>query len=335
MPITTTVVGSYPKPPHEGRPFRLRRAIAAFERGEIGAPELRKVEDDLAEEVLAEHVAAGIDLVTDGQVRWTDPVTPFARKLGGFLAAHEDLIRFFDNNTYYRRPHVTGRVEWGGPVTVQDWDFASSLTDATVKQAIIGPYSLAKLSKNEHYSHEGDLVLDIARVLNQEAFELEAAGCTWIQFDEPAIVAHPNLADEPKDFGLLSEASAVLTEGLSVTTELRTYFGGVEEAAGEFFSLPFKAFGLDFVDGPSNWDLVKELPGDRTLSAGLLNGRDTRLEPSEALREQVERLLGLVSPDRLRLSPSCGLEYLPRDRAEAKLRRLVRAAKSTNERMEA
>lgn len=331
MPLTTAAVGSYPKPPHEGRPFQLRRAIAAFEKGEIDERQLRAVEDNLVEEVIGEQAAAGIDLVTDGQVRWTDGQTAFARRIEGFATSHEDLIRYFDNNTYYRRPHVTGPVDWKGPITTRDWIFASSVTDLIVKQVITGPYTLAKLSKNLSDATERELVLDLAGILNREALELEAAGCSYLQFDEPAIVNHPNTAGESKDFSLLAEASAILTAGLSATTEIRTFFGEVEESPAEFFALPFHVFGLDLVDGGGNWRLIEEFPPDRLLSAGLLNGRDTRLESLDALAAQVDTLVGRVAADRLHISTSCGLEYLPRDRAEAKIKRLAQAAGSVRE----
>jgi len=321
--VTAGVVGSYPKPPREGRPFPLRRAIAAFERGEITLDDLRRVQDALVEEVVGEHVAAGIGLLTDGQVRWSDAQTPLARGLEGFTTAHDDLIRYFDTNTYYRRPHVVGPVRWTAPITVEGWRFAAGLTDRPVKQTLTGPYSLVKLSRNDFYASESGLVLDAARALNAEARALQDAGAPYVQFDEPAITG-PH-ADP--DAGLLAEASAILTEGLTATTELRTFFGGVAE---EVFSLPFDVLGLDFVDGASNWDLVRELPAGRRLSAGLLDGRTPRLEPVGQLAEQVQRLAELTGADRLEVTPSCGLEYLPRDRAERKLRRMAEAVRTAS-----
>lgn len=328
MNVTASVVGSYPKPPHEGQPFRLRSAIAARERGEISAADLEGVQDDLVEELIGEQVGAGIDLVTDGHARWPDAQTPLAAGLEGFTTAHDDLIRYFDNNTYYRRPHVTGPVRWRQPITVEGWRFASGVAARPVKQTLTGPYSLVKLSRNEYYEDEAELVLDVARALNAEARALEAAGATYLQFDEPALVAHPSAAQHPKDFGLAFEAAAVVVDGLGLTTELRTFFGGVEEAPEDFFALPFGVFGLDFVDGASNWDLVAGLPLDRRLSAGLLDGRATALESLDSLRDQIRRLSELTARERLEVTPSCGLEYLPRDRAQRKLCRLGEAVRA-------
>jgi 5-methyltetrahydropteroyltriglutamate--homocysteine methyltransferase len=327
-PITAAAVGSYPKAPHEGRPFRLGRAIEAFRNGEIDEDQLCRVQDDLVEEVVAEQVRAGLGLVTDGQVRWTDLQEPFARQLAGFSTAADDPAPWFDTGVDYRRPHVVGTVGWGGPVTIDGWRFASSIAGAPVKQVICGPYSLVKLSRNEHYTSERDLVLDVARVLNQEAFELEAAGCTYIQFDEPAIAQHPRSADAPRSFDLLAEAADILTNGIAVTTEIRTWFGSLPEPPEDVFALPFRVFGLDFVDGQENWDLVKHFPGGRTLAAGLVDGRNPRLESEEVLAGDIRRLLEFVPADRLQVTPSCGLGSLARDQAEAKLVRLVRAVRS-------
>ncbi|MCW3038067.1 MAG: putative methylcobalamin:homocysteine methyltransferase, partial [Actinobacteria bacterium] len=106
MNVTASVVGSYPKPPHEGEPFRLRSAIAARERGEISAADLEGVQDDLVEELIGEQVGAGIELVSDGHARWPDAQTPLAGGLEGFTTAHDDLIRYFDNAAQepHRRP---------------------------------------------------------------------------------------------------------------------------------------------------------------------------------------------------------------------------------------
>lgn len=331
MPSTSVIasaVGSYPKAPHEGRPSRLGRAIEAFDNGEIDEDQLGRVQDDFVEEVVAEQVRAGLDIVTDGQVRWADPQEPFARQLAGFSTAADDTAPWFDGGTHYRRPHVVGSVGWGGPVTIGGWEFASSISDVPVKQVICGPYSLVKLARNEHYASERDLVLDVARVLNQEAFELEAAGCGYIQFDEPAIACHPRSADAPRNFDLLAEAADILTNGIAVTTEIRTYFGSLPEPPEDIFALPFRVFGFDFVDGEENWDLVKHFPGGRMLAAGLVDGRNPAVESEPSLVAGIRRLLEFVPADRLQVTPSCGLGGLHRDVAEAKLVRLVRALRS-------
>src|SRR3990170_6997296 len=114
--MQTTVAGSYPKIPNRPRPARLRQAIARLDRGEITAEELAQVEDEVTIEVIGEQVEAGLDLVTDGQIRWEDDQTRIAQRLDGFEIT--GLIRYFDTNTYYRQPNVTGPVGWREPILV-------------------------------------------------------------------------------------------------------------------------------------------------------------------------------------------------------------------------
>ncbi|MGH2720340.1 MAG: hypothetical protein ACRDJO_01885, partial [Actinomycetota bacterium] len=130
------------------------------------------------------------------------------------------------------------------------------------------------------------------------------------------------------DFELLAEAADILTNGISVTTELRTYGGPVLQAPDEFFALPFRAFGLDFVDGgQATWDLAKHFPGGRILAAGLVGG-GPEVEPEEALASDIRRLLEFVAPDRLHVTPSYGLGAVLRGVAETKLVHLAWAARA-------
>ncbi|MGH2689031.1 MAG: hypothetical protein ACRDKW_09530 [Actinomycetota bacterium] len=323
MPITVAAAGSYPKGPHLGRLPRLSRAVAAFETGEIGPRQLRGAEDDFVEEIIGEQVRSGLGLVNDGHVRWPDVFTPFARRIRGFTVPPGASASPNGHESPPRR--VTRTVEWGGPVTIDDWRFAASVAAVPVKQVVTGPFSLVRQSSNEHYASERALVLDVARVLNQEAFELEAAGCSYIEFDEPALVAS---AGSAADFELLAEAADILTNGISVTTELRTWAGPVLQGPDELFALPFRAFGLDFVDGgQANWDLVKHFPGGRILAAGIV-GNGPGVEPEESLAADIRRLLEFVAPDRLHVTPACGLGAVPRAVAETKLVHLARAARA-------
>jgi 5-methyltetrahydropteroyltriglutamate--homocysteine methyltransferase len=320
MPVETTVVGSYPKPPDEGRPFTVRKTLHAIERGEATAEDLQRAQDELVRAVIAEQEGAGVDLVTDGQARWDDILTPFARHMAGFEIG--GLLRWFDNNTYYRRPVCVGPVEWRGPSSVDAFRFAAEVATRSVKTVIPGPVTFARMSLDEHYGAHDDFVLAIARVLAQEAFELEAAGATVIQIDEPALL------DAPEDLDLAVSALRVVTGELErAETILGTYFGDAKRLGPQLFDLPVDSIGLDFVAGPANRELVKEIPPEKKLQAGLVDARNTKLEPEEALIKEITELAELVGARRLRVSPSSGLEYLPREKARAKLSRLSDATK--------
>lgn len=320
MAIETTVVGSYPKPPEEGNPFVLRKTLHALEKGTATEADLRSAEDALVTEVLAEQEAAGIDIVTDGHARWDDILTPFARTLAGFEIG--GLLRWFDNNVYYRRPICVGTVEWRGPSTVDAFRFAQAATSKPVKAVIPGAVTFARLSVDEYYGDHDAFVMALARVLAQEAFELEAAGARHIQIDEPALL------QAPEDLAIAREALSEIAEQLQhAETTLATYFGDAKRIGSDLFELPTDYFALDLVSGPANRELLGDLPGNKGLQAGIVDARNTKLEPAEELVEMIQEVLTASRSAKLRVSPSAGLEFLPRERARAKLQRLVDAAK--------
>ena len=324
MPARVTVVGSYPKPPHEGGTFTLRQTLHALDRGDASVVDVRAAQDDLVREVIAEQAEAGIELVTDGQVRWDDGLTRFAEGLEGFGTT--GLLRYFDNNTYFRQPVVKSEVHRHGHVVLDEYLFAAEHAPVPVKQVLTGPYTLAALSVDEHYGNLGALVRDLAAALNSEARDLVDAGCEVIAFDEPALARVPG--SPPGDLEVLAAVAPALTEDVGATTILQTYFGDVAEHGPAFFDLPFDGFGLDFVSGPANLEAVHEFPADRILQAGIADARNTRVEETQALAAEIARLSAIVDAERLWISPSCGLEYLPREAARDTCRRLAEAAET-------
>ncbi len=320
MSIRTTVVGSYPKPPDEGRPFTIRKTKHAIERGEATVEDLERAFEEHTREVIAEQEAAGIDVVTDGHARWDDILTPFARNMAGFQIG--GLLRWFDNNVYYRRPICTGKIEWRGPATVDQFKFAQSVATKPVKAVIPGALTFAHMSVDEHYADHDEFAMAIARVLAQEAFELEAAGARYIQLDEPALLDHP------EDLELARECTYIITSELkSAHTTLTTYFGDAKRLGPQLFEFSVDCFGLDLISGPENAVVIKEMPSEKNLQAGIVDARNTRLEAEEDLERLIIELGEIVGAECLSVSPSAGLEFLPREKARAKLQRLAKAAK--------
>lgn len=320
MSIETTVVGSYPKPPDEGQTFTVRKTHHAIEKGNATPEDLKKAQDDLVTAVIKEQEAAGIDLVTDGHGRWDDILTPFARQIRGFEIG--GLLRWFDNNVYYRKPICTGPLEWGGPASVDTFKFAQSVAKNPVKAVIPGPVTFAHLSIDEHYADHENFVLAIARVIAQEAFELEAAGATVIQIDEPALL------NAPEDLELAKNALYIITDELkSSETILATYFGDAKRLGPDLFDIGVDGYGFDLISGPENLQLIKELPNEKKFQAGIVDSRNTKLEDVDSLVREIEELCSIVGEKCLRVSPSAGLEFLPREKARAKLERLATAAK--------
>lgn len=321
--LLTTVVGHYPKIPNRPRPARLRTAIARRERGEIGDEELRRVQDEVTVEVIDEQVGAGLDIVSDGQIRWEDDQTHLARALAGF--AIDGLSRYFDTNTYYRQPLVTGPVGWRGPITVGDYQFAAAHSPRPVKALLTGPYTLAALSQNQHYRRHEDLVLELARALRQEALALQEVGAPIIQVNEPAILKRKD------DLPLLRRALEVMLEGVTAERALYTWFGDIDGLYPQILELPVETIGLDFVIGTANYGVLRRAPFSKRLGLGIVDARNTRLEAVDDIVERVRQAAELVPLDRLYVNPSCGLEYLPREAAQAKLARLVDGTRRAGE----
>lgn len=320
MGVETTVIGSYPKPPDEGGTFVLRKTLHAVERGEATPEDVAAAQDELVREVVAEQQEAGIDLITDGQARWDDILTPFASRMAGFETG--GLLRWFDNNVYYRRPVCVGEIEWRGPASVEAYRFAAGAAATPVKAVIPGPLTFARLSVDEHYLDHERFVLAIARVLSQEAFELEAAGAPVIQIDEPALPA------APEDLDLAVRAVGIVVADLRrAETLVCTYFDSCKRLGTDLLAMPVAGFGFDLVSGHDDVEIIQAIGRDRRVQAGVVDARNTKLEPLDELLPRLERLAGITGTDTLRLAPSAGLEYLPREKARAKLHRLAEAAR--------
>jgi 5-methyltetrahydropteroyltriglutamate--homocysteine methyltransferase len=318
--LITTVIGNYPKIPDLPAPGKWRSAVEKLQKGQLDEPGLRAVEDEVTREAIADQVDAGIDLVTDGQIRWEDGQTHFARRLRGF--AINGLQRYFDTNIYFREPVAEGPVEWTSPITVDEFVFAREHSARPVKAVITGPFTLAMLSRNTHYPAAAPYVHALARALNAELRALAAAGATVIQVDEPALCRHK------EEYPLFAEAMRTVADGVTAKRILCTYFGDVRGVYPRLLDLPFDVIGLDFVAGPRNWDAIRSAPFTKELQFGLLDARNSRIEPVEEIVAAVRRMAGMVAPERLLLAPSAGLEFLPRGVARRKLRALVQGARA-------
>ena len=321
--MITTMVGNYPKISPDAKAPSLRLAISRFDESRITLDDLKKVEDETTKEVIQDQVDAGLDLVTDGQIRWDDGQTYMARGIKGFTV--NGLIRYFDTNTYYRHPIPESKLQSNGAITVKDYEFAAAISAKPVKAVITGPYSLARLSQLGCYDDLRSLVMELVPILNKEAKALQAAGASVIQFDEPSILKHQ------EDIDLFAEAIEGVADGLTATTGISTIFGDASGIHDRLFGLPVDIIGLDFVMGPGNYDLIGSFPQDKTLACGIVDARNTRLESVEEIAANIGRINKSVSLDRIHVNPSCGLDYLPRPNARAKLARLVEGARKAQE----
>lgn len=316
MKLLITSAGSYPRIGDSPEQQKLRRTIAAQERQEGTEADLRAAEGELTRAALAEQAEAGLDLVTDGQIRWYDPISHIAGKLAGIKI--NGLLRFFDTNTYFRQPVVEGEIKRQNGLLLSEFEFARANSPKPVKPVLTGPYTLARHSLVEHapYKQTEPLTRAYAQALAPELEALAKAGAEVIQIDEPAILKHPG------DFPILERTVMMLSKHKGkAKLALYVYFGDPQPLYERLQQLPVDILGLDFTYNPKFVDRVAMAGSQRPLALGLVDGRNTRLEDPAEVAHKIDRIRLRVKGD-LYLNPSCGLEYLPRDRALAKLKLL-------------
>ena len=324
MEVLTASAGSYPKISDDPKAINLRRELNLFDRGEIGWEELELAYKETIRRVLKEQEEAGLDILTDGQIRWDDLVTPFAKKMDGVEIG--GLIRFFDNNFYYRQPVLVGPVRLREPATVNDFRFASSLTKRPMKAVIPGPYTMARLCRDNYYKDLERLTLELARALRDEALALKEAGATILQIDEPS------LCFNPEDAELAKEGIKIITDGLTLEVALCLYFGSIKGLLGKLSHFPVQVLILDLVSRGENLEELFRSKVPQGLGLGLIDARNTKMERREDIIEILRRV-SKAYPDRspLYLTPNCGLEFLPHREAFKKMQLMVSIARRFNE----
>lgn len=321
MELVLSNHSSYPRIGDEPDYQLLRKTIAQWEKGEKREADLRTAEDRMTELALREQVEAGLDVVTDGQVRWYDPISHLARKLSGVRI--NGLLRFFDTNFYFRQPVVHSQLSRTRPLVVDEFRFAQAKSPRPVKPVLTGPLTLVRLSVEENGSagRAGSferLLEGYTEVLAEEIAALAAAGATIIQLDEPALLRHP------KDLPLLERSLAHLAERKGpAQLVLSLFFGDPAPLYEKLQPLPVDGLSLDFTYNPGLVDLVGTSGSSKPLALGLVDGRNTRLEDPITVAQQLEKACRNLPSQRAQLTPSCGLEFLPRDRAQLKLKHLA------------
>jgi 5-methyltetrahydropteroyltriglutamate--homocysteine methyltransferase len=305
--------GSYPRAGDAPDDQKLRRAIEALDRGEVTAQELSAVERDVIKDVLAEQAEAGLDVVTDGQVRWHDPVSHLARSLEGCEVG--GAVRWFDSDLSYQQPVITGPVRWQRPILLDDLEYAQAASDRPLKAVLTGPLTFVALSRDAHYGNPKEAVLALAQALNRELQSYEEIELAYVQIDEPAF-------GPATDRGLLRDAYAALLENVAQPVVVAPFFGDVSRCFTWLFDLPVAGWHLDLRSQAPNASALdgRRFPDGKILSLGVLDALSARLEDRaeaarevDALRERLPESAGVL------VTSNVGLEGLPRGTARQKL----------------
>jgi 5-methyltetrahydropteroyltriglutamate--homocysteine methyltransferase len=332
MKLVTTVVGSYPQPDwlidRERLGERLPPRVPARELWRIPEPLLEQAQDDATRLAVLDMERAGIDVITDGEIRRESYSNRFATALEG-VDLDEPGVALDRTGHEAPVPRVVGPIRRTRPVEVEDVRFLRSLTDRRIKITVPGPFTMTQQAQNDHYADERSLALAYAEAVNEELLDLKAAGADVVQIDEPYLQARP---EQAREYAL--EAVERALAGIEGETILHTCFGyahlvhdrpsgypflrELNDCAATHLSLEAAQPGLD----P---EVLRDLP-DKTIVLGVLDLGAAEVETPELVAERIRRALTVLPPERLVVAPDCGMKYLPRERALAKLEAMVAGA---------
>jgi 5-methyltetrahydropteroyltriglutamate--homocysteine methyltransferase len=330
--LVTTVVGSYPQPDwlidRQRLGDRLPPRVRARELWRVPEPFLEEAQDDATRLAVRDQERAGVDVVTDGEMRRESYSNRFATALDGVdldspgvaldRTGHENPV-----------PRVAGPIRRTRPVEVRDVEFLRSITDRRVKITVPGPFTMTQQAQNDHYATDRELALAYADAVNEELRDLKAAGADVVQIDEPYLQARPEAA---RKYAI--EAINRALAGIDGDTVLHTCFGYAHivhdrptgypflrelgECAATHLSLEAAQPGLDA-------EVLREVP-EKIVVLGVLDLGSQEAETPEVVAGRIREALSVLPPDRLVVAPDCGMKYLSRDLAFRKLEAMVAGA---------
>ena len=312
--LLTTSVGSLPKPGY------LVKARSRVRKGDMHPNELRRLEEQATREWIQFQDELGLDILVDGEQYRGDMVAFFAEHLAGFQS-ESGLVRSYGNR-YYRKPIITSAVKRTKPVTVEWWRFAQGLTARPVKGMLTGPYTIMDWSFNEHYPSRRATVLALAKVIREEAFDLERAGAQYIQIDEPAISTRLDEVD------LAIEGLAIVTKGLRAKTITHICYGNFTALAPKLKKLPVDQIDLEFANRHFELlEIFKRMRFTKEVGLGVVDVHSHRIESTEEVVANLKKSLKVFKPEQIYVDPDCGLKTRTPDEAKAKLRVIVEAVR--------
>ncbi len=309
----------YPRVGESAEDLRLRRAHHDFDHGEIDREELEKVVDSYVKELIEEQEDAGLDVVTDGMIRWYDHISHLCGKISGVEVG--GLVRYFDTNYLVREGLIKEKLSRTEPLLVDEFEYASSIADRPVKMILTGPYTLAYFSdiEDNSYPHKQSLAEDYAEVLREEVEALRKAGLKHLQLEVPMLLQDTEEADWV--FPLLDKIMEPASKDMQI--RLATYFGDAVPLYDRFQHSNADMLLFDFSYSPDLPEVIKKQGTEKRMSFGILNGRNTKLAGVDEVVDELTPLLAELPEGTNSISFTSSLDYLPRDRAQLKLKRLV------------
>lgn len=331
--LPTSLVGSYAQPDwlidRKNLAGRFPPRVRARELWRVAPEHLAQAQDDATLLAIHDQERAGLDIITDGEMRRESYSNRFATALEGVDIDNPGtaLDRSGHPNPV---PRVAGKVRRKHPVEVDDVKFLRANTARTIKITMPGPFTMSQQAQNDFYKDEEEMAFDYATAVNAEIKDLFAAGADIVQIDEPYMQARPEKA---RRYGLKAFNAAL--DGVKGTTAVHVCFGYAAiihvrpegySFLPEFASSPVQQVSVETAQSNLDCSVLANLPG-KTIILGTLDLSDVTVETPETVAARIRRALPYVSPERIVVAPDCGLKYLPREVAFGKLCAMVEGTK--------
>jgi 5-methyltetrahydropteroyltriglutamate--homocysteine methyltransferase len=341
LPVTaefvTTVVGSYPQPEwlidRDRLGDRLPPRVRARELWRVAEPFLKGAQDDATRLAVQDLERAGVDVITDGEMRRESYSNRFATALEG-VDLDEPGVALDRTGHPNPVPRVVGPVRRTRPVEVRDVEFLRSITDRRIKITVPGPFTMTHQAQNDHYADERSLALAYADAVNAELRDLKAAGADVVQIDEPYLQARP---EQAKVYAV--EAINRALENVEGDTVLHTCFGYAHVVKDRPSGYPFlhelgdcraTHLSLEAAQPKLDPEVLRDVP-DKVIVLGVLDLGSGEAETPQLVADRIRKALTVLPPERLVVAPDCGMKYLSRDLAFRKLEAMVAGARLVGE----
>ena len=330
--LSTSLVGSYAQPDwliDRGKlAGRFPPRVRAKELWRVAPEFLAQAQDDATLLAIRAQEDAGLDVITDGEIRRESYSNHFATALDGVDIDNPGtaLDRSGHPNPV---PRIAGPISRARPVEVDDLRFLRAATDHTVKMTVPGPFTMSQQSQDDHYGDPEAAAMAYAAAVNAEVRDLFAAGADVVQIDEPYMQARPEAA---RAYGLAALNAAL--DGVTGTTAVHICFGYAaiihERPEGysflpELAGSPVDQISIETAQSGLDLGVLRDLT-DKTIILGVLDLSDPAVETAETVAARGRRAFDLLPPEQLVLAPDCGLKYLPRKSAFGKMRSLAEGA---------
>lgn len=328
----TSLVGSYPQPDWLIDRQKLAKEVPARVRTQelwrVSPEWLAQAQDDATILAIRDQERAGLDIITDGEIRRESYSNRFATALEGIDLDHPGTV-LSRTGRLNLVPRVVGAVRRKHPVQVRDVQFLRANTDRLIKMTVPGPFTMSQQAQNDHYDTEEALAMDYAVAVNEEIKDLFAAGADYVQIDEPYMQAYPEKA---RQFGVKALNRAL--NGVFGATAVHLCFGYAalvkERPSGysflpELADCPVHQVSIETAQSSLDCSVLSKLEG-KTIILGVLDLSTHQIETPEIVAGRIRRALPFVRPERLVVAPDCGLKYLPRNVAFEKMKAMVGGA---------